>query len=209
DQRGETCRRADRERSARARQSHGRVARAGRWSRLRPGGGCRARGGRSGRSASGPASHAGARGPARRLGRGRVAGRGGDHDHGPLSRAPRVARMPRIRVLIADDHAVLRAGLKLLIKAQADMEVVGEAGDGAATVRSAQATTPHVVLLDLSMPGSRFTHTIEQLGRVAPSSRVLVLTMHDDSAYLQAALQAGASGYIVKKSADVELLTAI
>jgi len=117
--------------------------------------------------------------------------------------------MPRIRVLIADDHAVLRAGLKLLINAQADMEVVGEAGDGAATVRSAQATTPHVVLLDLSMPGSRFARTIEQLGRIAPGSRVLVLTMHDDSAYLQAALQAGASGYIVKKAADVELLTAI
>jgi two-component system response regulator NreC len=117
--------------------------------------------------------------------------------------------MPRIRVLIADDHAVLRAGLKLLINAQADMEVVGEAGDGPATIRSAQATAPHVMLLDLSMPGSRFTQTIEQLVRVAPSSRVLVLTMHDDPAYLQAALQAGASGYIVKKAADIELLTAI
>jgi len=114
-----------------------------------------------------------------------------------------------IRVLIADDHAVLRAGLKLLINAQADMVVVSEVGDGPATIGSAQATAPHVVLLDLSMPGSRFTQTIEQLVRVAPSSRVLVLTMHDDPAYLQAALQAGASGYIVKKAADVELLTAI
>ena len=112
-------------------------------------------------------------------------------------------------MLIADDHAVLRAGLKLLINAQSDMQVVGEAGDGPATIRSAQATAPHVMLLDLSMPGSRFTQTIEQLVRVAPSSRVLVLTMHDDPAYLQAALQAGASGYIVKKAADVELLTAI
>ena len=117
--------------------------------------------------------------------------------------------MPKIRVLIADDHAVLRAGLKLLINARPDMEVVGEAGDGPATVRSAQATAPHVVLLDLTMPGARFTQTIAQLARVAPGSRVLVLTMHDDSAYLQAALQAGASGYIVKKAADVELLTAI
>jgi len=117
--------------------------------------------------------------------------------------------MERIRVLIADDHAVLRAGLKLLINAQSDMQVVGEAGDGPATIRSAQATAPHVMLLDLSMPGSRFTQTIEQLVRVAPSSRVLVLTMHDDPAYLQAALQAGASGYIVKKAADIELLTAI
>ena len=117
--------------------------------------------------------------------------------------------MPKIRVLIADDHAVLRAGLKLHINAQSDNEVVGEAGDGPATVRTAQATAPHVVLLDLSMPGSRSTQMIEQLLRVAPSSRVLVLTMHDDPAYLRAALQAGASGYIVKKAADVELLTAI
>jgi len=117
--------------------------------------------------------------------------------------------MPGIRVLIADDHAVLRAGLRLLIGAQADMEVVGEAAGGPETVHIAQATTPHVVLLDLSMPGGRFTRTIEHLVRVAPGARVLVLTMHDDPAYLRAALLAGASGYIVKKAADVELLTAI
>jgi two-component system, NarL family, response regulator NreC len=117
--------------------------------------------------------------------------------------------MPKIRVLIADDHAVLRAGLKLLINAQADMEVVAEVGEGPATINRARETTPDVVLLDLSMPGSRFAQTIEQLARVAPSSRVLVLTMHDDPAYMQAALQSGASGYIVKKAADVELLTAI
>jgi two-component system response regulator NreC len=117
--------------------------------------------------------------------------------------------MAGIRVLVADDHAVLRAGVKLLINAQSDMEVVGEAADGPETVRRIQATAPHVVLLDLSMPGARFAQTIEQLVRVAPSSRVLVLTMHDDPVYLQAALLAGASGYIVKKAADVELLTAI
>jgi two-component system response regulator NreC len=112
-------------------------------------------------------------------------------------------------VLIADDHAVLRAGLKLLINGQSDMEVVGEAADGPEAVRRAQAATPHVVLFDLSMPGPRFTQTIGQLMGVASSCRVLVLTMHDDPAYLQAALRAGASGYIVKKAADVELLTAI
>ena len=112
-------------------------------------------------------------------------------------------------MLIADDHAVLRAGLKLLINAQSDMEVVGEAADGPTAIRSAQATAPHIVLLDLSMPGGRSTGTIEQLVRVAPSSRLLVLTMHDDPAYLRAALGAGVSGYIVKKAADVELLTAI
>jgi len=117
--------------------------------------------------------------------------------------------MPSIRVLIADDHAVLRAGLKLLINAQSDMIVVGEAASGPEAVSGAQTTGPHVVLLDLSMPGARFTHTIEQLGQAAPRARVLVLTMHDDPAYMQAALQAGASGFIVKKAADVELLTAI
>ena len=117
--------------------------------------------------------------------------------------------MPRIRVLIADDHAVLRAGLKLLINAQSDMEVVGEAANGPEAVKSAREAAPHVVLLDLSMPGPRFTQTIEQLVRVAPSGRVLVLTMHDDPAYLRAALLAGACGYIVKQAADVELLTAI
>jgi DNA-binding NarL/FixJ family response regulator len=117
--------------------------------------------------------------------------------------------MPRIRVLIADDHAVLRAGLKLLINAQSDMEVVGEAADAAGTVRGVLATRPDVVLLDLSMPGSRSARTIEHVARVAPRARVLVLTMHDDPAYLRVALLAGASGYIVKKAADVELLIAI
>jgi len=121
--------------------------------------------------------------------------------------------MSRIRVLIADDHAVLRAGLKLLIGAESDMEVVGEAADGAEAVRRAQTTAPDVVLLDLSMPGARSSETIEELVRRAPTPasppHVLVLTMHDDQASMQAALLAGASGYIVKKAADVELLTAI
>lgn len=117
--------------------------------------------------------------------------------------------MPGIRVLIADDHAVLRAGLKLLIDAQSDMRAVGETGDGPEAVRAARATAPDVVLLDLSMPGARFTQTIEQLMLAAPGARVLVLTMHDDAAYLRAALLAGASGYVVKKAADVELLNAI
>ena len=117
--------------------------------------------------------------------------------------------MSRIRVLIADDHAVLRAGLKLLIGAESDMEVVGEAADGPEAVRRAQTTAPDVVLLDLSMPGGRGTLTIGEVVRLTPPPRVLVLTMHDDTASMQAALLAGASGYIVKKAADVELLTAI
>jgi len=117
--------------------------------------------------------------------------------------------MSRIRVLIADDHAVLRAGLKLLIGAEADMEVVGEAADGAEAVERAHTTAPDIVLLDLTMPGGRGTRTIEDVVQLTPRPRVLVLTMHDDAASMQAALLAGASGYIVKKAADVELLTAI
>jgi two-component system response regulator NreC len=117
--------------------------------------------------------------------------------------------MLKTRVLIADDHAVLRDGLKLLINRQSDMEVVGEAADGPETVRRAHAAAPHVVVFDLSMPGPRFTEIIGQLIEVASGCRVLVLTMHRDPAYQQAALQAGASGYIVKKAAGVELLTAI
>jgi two-component system response regulator NreC len=114
-----------------------------------------------------------------------------------------------IRVLVADDHAVLRAGLKLLIGAHADMKVVGEAATGPEAVQAARAASPDVVLLDLSMPGGRYSQTIEALARLEPAPRVLVLTMHDDPVYMRAALQAGASGYIVKKAADVELVTAI
>jgi two-component system, NarL family, response regulator NreC len=117
--------------------------------------------------------------------------------------------MPKIRVLIADDHAVLRAGLRMLIDAQSDMQVVGEAADGPETLSRAADIEADVVLLDLSMPGPPGTVTIERLVRLDPTPRILVLTMHDDPVYLRTALQAGASGYIVKKAADVELLNAI
>jgi len=114
-----------------------------------------------------------------------------------------------IRVLIADDHAVVRAGLRMLIGTQPDMEVVGEAADGPEAVQKARAAKADVVVLDLSMPGPRGTQTIERLMRLEPSPRVLVLTMHDDPAYFRSAFQAGATGYVVKSAADVEVLTAI
>jgi two-component system, NarL family, response regulator NreC len=115
----------------------------------------------------------------------------------------------RIRVLIADDHAILRAGLKLLINAQPDMEVVGETADGPETVSEARRLQSDVVVLDLIMPGGRGTGIIERLVRLDPRPSILVLTGYDDPASSRSALQAGASGYIVKKAADVELLTAI
>jgi two-component system response regulator NreC len=97
----------------------------------------------------------------------------------------------------------------MLVEAQPDMKVVGEAADGHEAVRLARDFASDVVLLDLSMPGPPGPATIERLTQLDPSPRVLVLTMHDDPAYLGSALEAGASGYVVKKAADVELLSAI
>lgn len=113
--------------------------------------------------------------------------------------------MRRVRVLVADDHAVLRAGLKMLLGAQPDMEVVAEAASGEEAVTRARETRPDVVLLDLVMPHGG----VEPIRRLKDVARVLVLTMHDDPGYAREALAAGASGYIVKKAADVELLSAI
>jgi two-component system response regulator NreC len=114
-----------------------------------------------------------------------------------------------ITVLIADDHAILRAGLKMLIDAQPDMEVVSEAPDGDRAVRAARDTSPHVALMDLTMPGSSGMSALEEITRCCPTTRVLVLSMHDDPAYLRAVLAAGASGYVLKRAVDTELLAAI
>jgi two-component system response regulator NreC len=112
-------------------------------------------------------------------------------------------------VLIADDHAVLRAGLRLLLDAQDDIDIVGEAADGVEVTRRTRELRPDIVLLDLSMPGPRSGTVIRNVLRASPKTRVLVLTMHDDAAYLRSALSAGAAGYLVKKAADTELLSAI
>ena len=117
--------------------------------------------------------------------------------------------MPKIRILLADDHAVLRAGLKLLIHHQPDMEVIAEAGTFADAIRLARIHQPDVITLDLTMPDGRGVDKIDPLRCACPTARILVLTMHDDPAYLRAALSAGASGYVVKKAADSELLGAI
>lgn len=114
-----------------------------------------------------------------------------------------------IRILIADDHAVLRAGVAMLLAAQPDLVVVGEAADGTETAARARELQPDVVLLDLSMPGPASGDVIRQVLRASPATRVLVLTMHDDPAYLASAMLAGAVGYVVKKVADTELLQAI
>jgi len=115
----------------------------------------------------------------------------------------------RIRVLIADDHAILRSGLRLLISGQRDMEVVGEAGDVDETLRLAKALLPDVVTLDLTMPGGSGLGAIEKLRTAVPSARIVVLTMHEDPAYVRSALAAGASGFLVKSAADSALIAAI
>jgi two-component system response regulator NreC len=117
--------------------------------------------------------------------------------------------VPTIRVLIADDHAILRSGLKMLVNAQVDMEVVGEAPDGEQAVRAARDMKPSVALLDLTMPGSGGLQALEEIARCCPATRVLVLTMHDDPAYLRSVLAAGACGYVLKRAVDTELLSAI
>lgn len=114
-----------------------------------------------------------------------------------------------IRILLADDHAVLRSGLRLLINSQPDMTVVGEAGSGSEAAAQAAALQPDVLLLDLNMPGMDGLAALPQLRKDAPNSRILILTMYDDVSYLQEALNAGAAGYVLKKAVDSELLTAI
>src|SRR5262245_3092681 len=114
--------------------------------------------------------------------------------------------MATIRVLLADDHAVLRAWLQMLINAQPDMDVVGVAGDCQEALARVRLLHPEVLTLDLTMPGGSSIKLIEQLRRECPETYVLVLTMHDDPAYLRAALAAGSAGYVVKTAADTELL---
>src|SRR5687767_6626726 len=104
---------------------------------------------------------------------------------------------------------MLRAGLRLLLGAQSDMNVVGEAADGVEAYEKARELQPDVVLLDVSMPGPHSGGVIREIQRVSPTTRVLILTMHDDAAYLRSALSAGAAGYLVKKAADAELMSAI
>lgn len=113
------------------------------------------------------------------------------------------------RVILADDHAVLRAGLRLLLNSLPGFEVIGEAASGLEAIDLAEKAQPDLILLDLTMPGLSGLDSIPTLRRKAPETRILILTMHDDLQYLQKALKAGASGYVLKKAADVELLSAV
>jgi len=112
-------------------------------------------------------------------------------------------------VVIADDHAVLRAGLKLLINTQRDMEVVGEAATGVETLTRVADLRPDILLLDLAMPDLPGLDILRQLRKTHPHVPILVLTMHEEEHYLRQALEAGAAGYVPKSAADTELLSAL
>jgi DNA-binding NarL/FixJ family response regulator len=114
-----------------------------------------------------------------------------------------------IRVLLAEDHETVREGLRLLVNAQPDMEVVAEVSDGRAAVVASTTIKPDVVVLDLSMPVMGGLSAARALKQANTTARIIALTRHDDDAYVHELLQAGASGYILKQSASAELVRAI
>jgi len=117
--------------------------------------------------------------------------------------------MDKIRVLIADDHAIVREGIRLILAAHEDIEVVGEAQDGLETVRRVGELSPDVVLMDIAMPGLGGLEATIEIAKSAPECRVLVLTQYDDAEYIYRFLHAGAAGYVLKKSVGSDLVSAI
>jgi len=114
-----------------------------------------------------------------------------------------------IRILLIDDHAIVRAGLRALLNTETDFQIVGEAEDGSNARRLVQTLHPDVVLLDISMPQSNGIHVAKQIHDTTPEVRVLILTLHEDESLLRQAIENGASGYIVKRALETELISAI
>jgi DNA-binding NarL/FixJ family response regulator len=117
--------------------------------------------------------------------------------------------MTKLRILLADDHETVREGLKAILNAQADMEVVAEAADGHAAIQHATAFHPDIVIMDVTMPRMNGLRATEELRQCCPGTKVLTLTRHADEGYLQQLLRAGASGYVLKQSRASEILRAI
>ncbi|MGH2364110.1 MAG: response regulator [Chloroflexota bacterium] len=126
-----------------------------------------------------------------------------------MSTGATAAAPTKIRVLVADDHAILRDGIRLLLRSQPDIEVVGEAADGKDALQKAQELHPGVVLMDIGMPVVNGLEATFQIKRALPDTKVLILTQHDNDEYVHRILQAGASGYVLKRSAGAELVSAI
>lgn len=114
-----------------------------------------------------------------------------------------------IRILIADDHGVIRAGLRALLGAEPDFEIVAEAEDGQQVLQLAADIQPDIILLDISMPNLGGIEAAKRLKKILPQIHILILTVHEDDSLLQEAMQAGAAGYIVKRAAESELIDAI
>lgn len=117
--------------------------------------------------------------------------------------------MPKIKLVLADDHAVVRSGLRMLLQAQPDMEIVGEADSGAQALAQVQKLHPDIILMDIQMPGMNGIEATRQIKEVCGETAVLALTMHEDDQYFFEMLQAGASGYLPKRAAPDELVHAI
>jgi len=114
-----------------------------------------------------------------------------------------------LSVLIVDDHTIVRQGLRKLLEAEGDIEIVGEAADGREAVTKAAEFLPSIVLLDISMPGLNGLEAVRQILKRSPKTRVMVLSMHKNEAYVLQALRNGASGYVLKESASEEIVTAL
>ena len=117
--------------------------------------------------------------------------------------------MPKITLLMVDDHEIVRAGLRMLLQAQPDMQIVGEAEDGRAAIAKAKELQPNVVLMDISLPDIDGFEATRQIKRALPSTAILALTMHESDEYFFKMLDAGASGYVPKKAAPTDLVSAI
>ena len=114
-----------------------------------------------------------------------------------------------ISVVLVDDHAVVRSGLRLLLERQDDIEVVGEAGNAKDAIFRARAMKPDVILLDVVMPGESGIEVLPKLLKESPETKVLVLSMQDDPSYVREAFAVGASGYVLKEAADEEVVSAV
>lgn len=125
------------------------------------------------------------------------------------TRAHRSERQPPITVVLADDHKVVRSGLRLLLESEQHFEVLAETGDVAGTVDAVIELRPRVLVLDLNMGGESALDAIPRLRADAPETQIVVLTMQDNPAFAQAALRAGALGYVLKDAADSELMSAV
>ena len=117
--------------------------------------------------------------------------------------------MRQIRILLADDHNVMRGGLRLLLERQPAFKVVGEASDGREAVEQAEATKPDIIVLDIAMPNLSGIEAAQRISALLPHTRIIILSMHSDESYVLRALKAGAKGYLLKDSAENDLIEAI